>query len=268
MQYLKGIIHVHSNYSYDGRNSVQEIVQFAKNQGYSFLGMSEHSDTLNEEKMAQYVQECHLVSDPDCLVIPGIEFSCEGNLHLVGLGVHHYTDHKDPIKIAQFIHKEGGIAIIAHPIRYNYRIPPQLVHLVDGIEVWNSAYDGRFIPNDRSLELLKEMRRENKSLRAFGAVDLHRITHHIQVTITLPSHELKKDVLLYALKEGNTIIDNGNRYFTLDSKYEPHWLNLIQIRLVRWTYLLAKAIRDLLLRISTTTATIFRGLLAMMHHNK
>lgn len=265
MQHLKGIIHVHSNYSYDGRNSVQEITQYAKNQGYSFICMSEHSDTLNEEKMAQYVQECQRVSSPDCLVVPGIEFTSENNFHLVGLGVQHYTDTKDPIRVAEFIHQQGGIAIIAHPIRYNYQIPKQLVHLVDGIEVWNGVYDGRFVPNDRSLELLREMRRENKSLLAFGAVDLHRITHHVKVTITLSCNELKKDTLLYALKEENSIISNGNPYFTLDSKYEPRWLDLVQIRLARRMYLFAKMIGDLLVRVYTTTITILGNLLAKTH---
>ena len=87
MKDLKGIIHVHSNYSYDGQHSIDEIAQFGRKRGYSFIGMTEHSDTLDEEKVALYVEECRRVSSPDCLIIPGIEFSCDNNLHLIGLGV-------------------------------------------------------------------------------------------------------------------------------------------------------------------------------------
>jgi hypothetical protein len=230
--------------------------------------MSEHSDTLNEEKMVLYVQECQRVSGPDCLVVPGIEFTCENNLHLVGLGVQHYTDIKDPIRVAEFIRQRGGIAIIAHPIRYNYQIPKNLIAAVDGVEVWNSVYDGRFVPNDRSLKLLREMRRENKSLLAFGAVDLHHVPHNTKVTMTLPCHELKKKDLLNALKVENSIIGNGTPYFTFNSKYETHRLDLIRVRLVRRMYLLTKTTRNLLVKIYTKATAIWGNLSVRSHSTK
>src|SRR5438128_5838222 len=159
MRRVKGIIHVHSNYSYDGEHSLAEIAQHGITRGYGFIGMSDHSDTFDSQKMADYVKECERVSHPTCVIIPGIEFRCENNLHLVGLGMGHYTSEKDPIKVTECIHAEGGIAIVAHPGRYRYQIPASLVGAVDGIEVWNASHDGRFAPNERSLNLLKELRR-------------------------------------------------------------------------------------------------------------
>ena len=41
-----GIIHIHSNLSYDGRQSLEEIALFARKRGYCFVGMTEHSDTF------------------------------------------------------------------------------------------------------------------------------------------------------------------------------------------------------------------------------
>ncbi len=41
---LRGIIHVHSNYS-DGSNSIEELVLYCKEKGYSYMGISDHSQT-------------------------------------------------------------------------------------------------------------------------------------------------------------------------------------------------------------------------------
>lgn len=242
MGLLKGIIHAHSNYSYDGQHSLAEIAKYGIKRGYGFIGMSEHSDTLDEKKMADYVKECQQVSSQNCLIISGIEFTCEDNLHIVGLGVEHYTDIKDPLKVAEFIRQQGGISIIAHPVRYNYQIPSNLSNAVDGIEVWNAGYDGRFVPNDCSLNLIKEMRKENKSILAFGGQDLHRIKDHCSVEIAAPCNGLSKGSILLALKEGNFVISNP--YFELDSSREPGWLKLGKIRLSRRMYYLTKWLRD------------------------
>src|SRR4030067_2805075 len=216
MKRFKGIIHVHSNYSHDGQHSLEEIVQFGTRCGYNFIGMSEHSDTLNEEKMTEYVKECQKVSSSHCLIIPGIEFTCENNLHIVGLGVQHYTEAKNPFKVTEFIQKQGGLAIIAHPTRYNYKIRADLAIMVDGIEIWNSVYDGRFVPNDKSLNLVKEIKNNNKTILAFGGQDLHRINGNCKVETTLSCDKLNNFAILQALKEGKFTI--SNHYFWLDSK--------------------------------------------------
>jgi len=241
---FKGIIHVHSNFSYDGHHSVDEIAQFARGRGYSFVGMSEHSDTLNAEKVALCVEECQRVSSPDCLIIPGIEFSCENNLHLIGLGVQHYTDSKDPLLISQFIQQEGGVAIIAHPKRYNYCLPLELAGTLHGIEIWNAGYDGRFVPNDRSLNLLKDFRKRKGSLLAFAGQDLHRITHHPHVEVVARCEHLEKASILKALKNGSFKISNP--YFEIDSRREVGRLKLLLIRMTRQVYELVKAIRKCL----------------------
>ncbi len=239
---FRGIIHVHSNYSYDGQHSLEEIARYGAARGYSFIGMSEHSDTLNEETMERYVKECEKATTSGCLIIPGIEFTCENNLHLVGLGVHHYTDEKDSVKVAEFICRQNGIAIVAHPIRYNYSIPPNLAGAVNGIEVWNAGYDGRVVPNDCSVDLLKDLRVRNKTLLAFGSQDLHRITNHPHVQLLVFGDRLGEGEILEALKEGQFMISNP--YFELDPWCEPGWWKRSQIIIGRRLYTLAKRIQD------------------------
>ncbi len=43
---LKGILHVHTNYS-DGINTVEELALFAKKMGYSYIGICDHSQTAS-----------------------------------------------------------------------------------------------------------------------------------------------------------------------------------------------------------------------------
>lgn len=242
MKNLKGIIHVHSNFSYDGLVSLEEIAIFGKKRGYTFIAMSEHSDTLNGERIAEYVKECQKYSSPDCLIIPGIEFTCDNNLHLIGLGVQNYTDSKDPFVVAKHIHEQNGVAIIAHPSRYGYQIPLNLASVVDGIEVWSVAYDGRFVPNSHSLNFIKKMRKENASILAFGGQDLHRITDNYNVEIIASCSRVNRLAILHTLKEGYFTISNF--CFRLDSKNEPRRLQVIQIYLVRRMVTLARFIRN------------------------
>jgi hypothetical protein len=58
-----GILHVHSNLSYDGQNTLAEIASLAKLRGYRFVGMREHSDTFEPQKMADLVDECPPLSE-------------------------------------------------------------------------------------------------------------------------------------------------------------------------------------------------------------
>ncbi len=241
MKLFRGILHVHSTFSYDGRHSLDEIAAMAKQRGYHFVGMSEHSDTLDEEKVANLVAACQRVSTPDCLIMPGIEFTCDDNLHLVSVGIQRYTDLKNPAAVAQFVRNNGGVAIVAHPVRYRYQIPEDAVPFLDGIEVWNAGYDGRFVPNHRSLALVAQLRRQNPRLAAFGGQDLHRILEYGHVTLSVTGPDLTREGILGALREGRFTTSNG--YFRIDGLNDPGLMQRCGIRFARWLYESAAARR-------------------------
>ncbi|MFA5535879.1 MAG: DNA polymerase/3'-5' exonuclease PolX [Bacillota bacterium] len=77
---LKGIFHVHTNYS-DGRNSIEEMVKGAISRGYSYLGVSDHSRSayyaggLQEKDI--YLQHEEIVAVqaryPELRIFKGIE---------------------------------------------------------------------------------------------------------------------------------------------------------------------------------------------------
>jgi len=242
-----GIVHVHSSLSYDGQNTLAEIASLGRSRGYRFVAMSEHSDTFDPHKMAYLGDECRRLSDPSFLMIPGLEFTCDNRLHLLALGIDRYTDTKNAADVARFVTAQGGVAVLSHPSRYGYQVPSGLEMLLDGIEVWNAGYDGRFIPNDRSIRLWKSLRARNHSLRAFGSQDLHAVGQHRHVRVSVACDRLSRDGILKSLKDGNFHISNS--YVRLRSDASPGWLKLNAIGTGRRAYLTARAIRNRLARI-------------------
>src|SRR5262245_5169321 len=172
--------------------------------------MTEHSDTFDEAKMKVLVDECERLSDDRFLLMAGIEFSCEGNLHLMGLGITHFTYAKDPIAVAKFIRAQGGLAVVSHPSRYGYQIPSPLVAEIDGIEVWNASNDSRFVPDRKVTDLWRQLKHRNQALAAFGGQDLHRITRrrHVRLVLHGEDRELTAGRLLARLRAGNFVVSN------------------------------------------------------------
>ena len=239
-----GIIHVHSTLSYDGKHTLAQLASFGRARGYSFIGMSEHSDTFDDAKMKVLVDECERLSDDRFLLIAGIEFSCEGNLHLIGLGIRHFTGVKDPIALARFIRAQGGLAVVSHPSRYGYEIPPALVPEIDGIEVWNASNDSRFVPDGKVIDLWLGLKRHNQALKAFGGQDLHRITpqRHVRLVLSGENGELTAGRLVARLRAGNFIV--SNRYLRVGGDRPPGWARR-RVMACLWRGLaVAKAVRD------------------------
>lgn len=125
---LKLDLHIHSNRSPDGCMALEEIVARAKQAGLNGVAVCDHDRVLTE------------VPDlPDFLLIPGVEVSTEYG-HLLGLFVREPIESRTFCEAAEQIHRQGGLAVLAHPFEHSRddrRLLP-LVPLLDGVEVWNS----------------------------------------------------------------------------------------------------------------------------------
>ena len=156
---LKLDLHIHSEYSPDGRMSLAEIAERAKAAGLNGCAVCDHDRVLTEH-----------FSDPDFLLIPGTEVSTQFG-HLLGLFVSQPIDTRDFYEAAERIHAQGGIAVLAHPFEHKAdpaRIEP-IVPLLDGVEIWNSRAE-RKIPNANTLA--KEFAAAH-GLRRFAGSDAH-----------------------------------------------------------------------------------------------
>jgi len=147
----------------------------------------------------------------------------------------------DPAEVARWIQAEGGIAVVAHPVRYDYRIPEAMAPYLNGIEIWNASYDGRVVPNDRSFRLLQRLRKDGHPLHGFGGQDLHRLTPNAYVVVSVDA-DIEATAIRNALKAGRFTV--SNRYFELKGDAPPGPIKMAQIRWMRRAYETAKRLRN------------------------
>ncbi|MEX2210294.1 MAG: DNA polymerase/3'-5' exonuclease PolX [Gaiellaceae bacterium] len=54
---LRGDLHLHSTWSADGRNTIEEMARAAKARGYAYMAITDHSHYLREERFEQQLKE-------------------------------------------------------------------------------------------------------------------------------------------------------------------------------------------------------------------
>src|SRR5690349_9327920 len=67
-----GIIHVHSDYSHDGKDSLERLHAFALERGVSFVSLTDHAEDFTPARFADYTAHCRRVSDERVRLIPGL----------------------------------------------------------------------------------------------------------------------------------------------------------------------------------------------------
>lgn len=204
---VEGLFHVHSNYSYDGVSSLSELVGFCEDRGYGFIILTEHAEDFNGSKMQTYITECERSSTERILLIPGLEFGFDEypDLHLLGVGIKEYISPQDITAVIEKIQNQKGLAIIAHPSRNNYFIPSKIINKLDGLEIWNVAYDSRYLPNFKALRLYGRLKKENGALIAFSGLDMHAINNFREVTLVVNGIQGSNKDLLNRLRKGQFI---------------------------------------------------------------
>lgn len=121
-------LHVHSQASFDGRMTVEEIVAAARAKGLDGVAICDHDVVYTGPTEVDGM-----------LIIPGVEFSTEHG-HLLGLFVDRPMVHTTWEETIHAIHRVGGLAVLAHPFQHSRdesSLRP-LVKDLDGMEAWNS----------------------------------------------------------------------------------------------------------------------------------
>jgi hypothetical protein len=169
---FKGAIHLHSVYS-DGEFTLPELREALIAAGCSFGCMTDHAEYFDRRKTRDYIVECASLSDDDFRFIPGFEYSCYNRMHVLGLGMTAVTGTKDPQEVISRARERGGVSIIAHPKNEFFNWIEAFDELPDGIETWNSKYDGRYAPRVATFKLLERLQRRKPEMRAYYGLDLH-----------------------------------------------------------------------------------------------
>jgi hypothetical protein len=245
---VKGIVHVHSDFSRDGLCSIADLADFARDSGFRFVGLTDHAEDVSPQDMKSLKQECEAHSDESCLMIPGLEFRCTEDIHILGLGITKEIINTDPIVVAREIQALGGLAILAHPGRNGYQCPAELFRVLNGIEIWNAGYDGRFVPPLANLRLLQEARTLNTSIMGFGGADLHGFHTPPGIVLELSTDgagQIDAEVVLQGLRRGGFSV--CSKYLRFSANNELNGLMRFPLWGFRKVYELSKAIRHVTL---------------------
>jgi hypothetical protein len=213
---VKGALHIHSTLSHDGTLSVRELSRFYSEKGYHFLAMSEHSEDMDERKAGQLQKSCAENSSESFCMIPGIEFSCEGRIHIPALGVVETIRSEEPLEVIQEVHRLNGFAILAPPRRIKWNCSPAILRAVNAVEIWNVGYDGKFLPSSEGMKAFQKMRQINPDLLAVASHDLHQTGGYYDAAVGMEVSVLDPPNILSALREGRYRIES--RFFRTDSR--------------------------------------------------
>lgn len=203
-----GALHIHSNTSHDGEWPLSRCKEVFQSEGYHFLAMTEHAEGLDSERVAAWLDECDRLSDPDCLILPGFEFSIGRNIHLLGFGVRKRLSGRSIEALIDQIHEAGGVAVWAHPVPAALNLIYPAAEALDGMEIWNTRYHkGGRLPL-RLLRVLEQLRETRPAFHGFAGIDFHKGTQDRRLSVAVESPRTAT-ALLEALRAGRFTIQRG-----------------------------------------------------------
>ena len=247
---LTGCIHNHSQYSYDSKASLKNIIDSAKRNGLDFITINDHL-TLKAKK------DEFLLAEKDIQIIVGFEINdAEKNNHYLVFNSDEILLKKPAREYVDHYAKEGAIGFVAHPfekrVSSKFRKYPwtdKSNNNFDGIEIWNflSEWIGKVHPKLNGLIMIvfpsffvikpfketlsywDQLNNSGKKISAIGSIDAHEeeykilglkfkfLTHNalfktIRTNILLPEKtEINDQNILQALKKGNSYMVNYKR---------------------------------------------------------
>jgi hypothetical protein len=199
---LKGALHIHSTYS-DGEFTLRELRRIFLAENCTFICMNDHAEYFDTPKLKTYCEECQALSDDKLRFVVGLEYRCEKEMHILGYGATVLAKSQDPQTIIRHIDSQGAISVIAHPKSEFFAWIESFETLPQGIETWNSKYDGRYAPRPETFALLRRLAERQPDMHAFYGQDLHWKKQFRGLFIELDSETAQSAEIIRALSEGN-----------------------------------------------------------------
>lgn len=152
-------MHAHSNWSFDGKWTLDQLAVAFAARNCDVLLMTEHDQGFTEDRRREYWDACRAASTKKILIVPGIEYSDPtntvhilvwGDIPFLGTGI-------ETQRMLEEASHLGAISVFAHPSRRNAwrAFRKDWLGHIHGIEQWNRKTDG-WSPSREASRLIKE----------------------------------------------------------------------------------------------------------------
>ena len=208
--WVSGDSHNHTKYS-DGSGTIFDNFASAQKQGIDFVTITDHSNSRGWDD-AQ-------VAGPQYDIIPirGNEYSGKNYSHALFINVNQEKNYSplDP-KIAVRALKDDtngeGLVYVAHPFDDgidHWQDDNAWEAQIDGIEVWNSWYAGRYVVNAKAFEKWDELNKQGRSLYGIATTDTHSARYIGEGYTTVYVKERTAEGILDGHRAGHMYGSNG-----------------------------------------------------------
>lgn len=226
-----GVIHVHSSYSHDCRDSLECLREFSLQRRIAFVGLTDHAEDFVPERFEEYMRHCRSLSDAQLTIVPGLEYRFAGfpGMHLLALGLKRWIAPRTPHEFISQAKDAATFTIAAHPRLAEYRLPDIVAGAIDAIEVWNASYNTRYLPDPRAIRLLHTIRRTRPEVVGTAGLDQHDCGNDRELRVVV--HASNGDPIA-ALKTGR--FTNRGRMISFGPAVNWNPARLRVLSIARW----------------------------------
>ena len=248
-----GVIHLHSAYSHDGRDTIPDLVRTLVGQGLDFCILTDHFEDFDSRTLDRYRAEIEAVNaEGDFKVVPAIEVEFE-SVHVILVPVGSFAEIQG-IVAARDLSRSEAVKLLAHPTKYDLETTMALLRdqEFDGVELWNQMDDGKYAPPRDHLRALLPRIRPDMRGHFFGG-DIHDGRHAVTNYLTIPADgPLTADHVIDSLRRRRYVSHSRLTGLTVSAEQPAG-------ELVAWLKTAARS-RSLRAKLMIALARIFKGI--------
>lgn len=208
---IEADFHVHTTFS-DGSLTPIGVVRQADRRGLDAFALTEHNSVL-PSYLARIWSE---LGPRSPVVLRGQEVT-SSRFHLIAVGIHETVSPNQPLAdVIKDIHRQGGVAIAAHPVKRYWKEYDAVRDQLDGTEVMHPlAYSGGPPGLGWRWEDLRTFYEQTPGVMPIGSSDYHwGSIMGLCRTFVFVHDPTGEDSVMEALRDRRTVvIDRQGRYY-------------------------------------------------------
>lgn len=171
----RGVVHIHTEMSFDGVLQPVTIAERCLQRGLSFAAIADHAESMTGVLLERLVEECRANSDSGFVMIPGLEHRYKHGVHILVLGQTRWVSAPSTLGLLRELAEDGCVLVAAH-CASAADLPPELLEILTAVEIWNVSRDTRLLPTTRQVGVYKKLAESYPNLYAIGGLDMHKGT--------------------------------------------------------------------------------------------